>query len=1615
MKKQLIMKGRQGAFLVLVPLCFLLAGGRVCGNPQGMTVVSGAAQTTQRGGTLQITTTSPGAVLRWNSFNIAPGETTIFQEPSPASIVFNNINNASPSAIFGSLHANGIVVLQNSSGFYFGPNAFVQTGGLVLTTAAINPWSSGGGAGWSFDGPPTAAPIVNYGTLQTASGGSLFLIAKQIDNQGTIAAPGGTAALVAGQEVLLSLRPDGLSLSAPVRLPSGSVNNQGRVVADAGQVLLQAQTVNNSGVLQANSVRQNNGVIELYASQDIQLAGASVIQANGGGGISSAGSITVKSGGSFSDNPGSQISATGGAAVGNGGNIEVSAPNILSLSSGIDTSAQAGWRKGLFLMDPENIVLGTFTSGSASAGTSGVIPATGNSGTVDVDVATAFENVNTGTILLEASGTITLQTPWTLPASLNTLTLEAGNSITFNAGDSLTAQNNCSVTLLAGVKSSGFGSSPATISSITSSSSSTKNSITLKGSAGVETAAGGITLIAGGGITTGIGTIVSTGGGSILLQSIGQSISLSSSSTGATTWVLPDNNSGMPASVTLQAGNNITMASGGGITAGQNWTINLLAGANFFPNASSTPQNPSSVVQNSTSGVNSITLNGSASLQTANQNINLIAGGGITAGGVTSGGATAGPGTLQTTAGGSILLHDSQSMTLNSAWTLPDNNSSSFASLTLQSGNDITLNDSLTVGKNWNINLTAGADVNTGIVTANSTPNASTITLSDMSSSSPTSVQSANGSITVLAGNSVTVGSGGIVTGLVLEMDNANNPINTFTGIGGNIDVRAVAGNVDCGTSTKGYDFQESGAAYVVDPNLGGISTASGGNVKITAGGNITAEMPDKNSYFEDPGSGAFGANPGNVILQAGGAVAGHYVLANGTGIISAQNAGTSGTGGLALSLIKGGWTVNATDNIFLQEVRNPNGMFNTEPQNPITGGSNPFQNVFDYDPLDYVVLQAMQGGVTILGVPPRTAGSAPGLIFPPNLTIEAAAGGITLDQSLILFPSPQGQLVMTTTDGGSLNGMNQFISLSDSQSVEWVNTSTFAGKDPANNELMHLNDPYPVLINISGSVSDFGIDSPKAVEMYAAGNIVDSYALIQNLHPSDTTVLSAGGEILDHSSFVIVALPPGEKPDFTALELVSEQFLPGSGFVQINNPNLNPTLLNEQNQFTYDRTTGSLKFSGPMSSAVEQALLSMSTPFLPAASIESIYAQSLLESPGLSAGYQVAGPGTFRINAGSIDLGNGTGLVSLGIDGYAALGPYTARGADIHISTSGDLNMIASGITSDYGGAINITCGGAIDVGSLLVPPASSGTSFGIVSLFGGNISVIAANDINVDGSRIAAYDGGDVLVESLYGDVNAGDGGNTAVVNKYYLNKKGQEAIVYDVLPASGILATSFPKPVPGGGSGHVGNITIETPEGNIVASKGGIEQLVLGPVVANNASINLIAGSKNSDGTVKYVGDVDASGSGVFGGHVNISATGNVNGLIVASLGANVSALQNISATVLSQGGATVNAGGTVSGTIVGVGSVSVSGASDVAAAFSAGAVSASGAVSGAAVAAAPTGSSSASAAATTQQVNQTTQTSSDLASNGAGDDNDPLKKKKKAQLMEYQGRVTVLLPE
>src|SRR5580700_4563142 len=268
-------------------------------NPSHPVVTQGSATFTIQGPQLTIHTTA-NTLINWSSFNIGAGQTTVFIEPSATSVVWNHISDPNPTQILGHLDANGYVVLQNQSGIYIGGNAVINAAGLLLTTAPVVPLDVFGGGAWEFSAPPPTASIINYGEINAGPAGSVFLISHEIENNGTITAPGGSIGLCAGENVLVSTRADGRGFSAEVTLPQGSVDNSGKLIADAGTIALNAQVVNQGGLIQANSVQEQNGVIEIVASGSVNLGAGSTISAKGDDeGASAGGKVTIKSGDTF--------------------------------------------------------------------------------------------------------------------------------------------------------------------------------------------------------------------------------------------------------------------------------------------------------------------------------------------------------------------------------------------------------------------------------------------------------------------------------------------------------------------------------------------------------------------------------------------------------------------------------------------------------------------------------------------------------------------------------------------------------------------------------------------------------------------------------------------------------------------------------------------------------------------------------------------------------------------------------------------------------------------------------------------------------------------------------------------------------------------------------------------------------------------------------------------------------------------------------------------------------------------------------------------------------------------------------------------------------------------
>ncbi|HEV2436189.1 MAG TPA: filamentous hemagglutinin N-terminal domain-containing protein [Verrucomicrobiae bacterium] len=559
---------RSPEFATMGILLLVLGGNMLHANPTGGTVTQGAA-TISGAGSSQVTInqTSPNACINWQTFNLAAGETTIFNQPSSSSVTWNYINDPNASSINGNINAIGYVILQNPNGFSVGGQASITAHGLVMTTASTPALNLSSGGPWSFNTPPPTANIVNYGQINITGGGSAFLIANNIQNHGTISAPGGNIGLYAGQSVLVSTAPDGRGLSAQVTLPQGSVDNEGRLIADGGSIVARAQLVNQNGLVQANTAQNVNGTIELVAGDPrnasdsgnanaaLNLGPGSTISATGdstAASPSSGGSVTIQSGNNFSDQAGSAINIAGGTQGGNGGQVEISAPQMGVLNSIIRGGAADGFSGGILTLDPANIWL-------ASADTDPAAPS--GYSVVNVNSFSGLSQIN-----LQADNNITLNTLWALAdqTAAAGLSLSAGNNITLDDGSGIQAGQNWSVNLTAGTAYSG-----------TVRPGSGSDGIYLNGSAYLQTANGDLNLDAANEVIVNRGAIRTTGGGNIAVMAEYGNVNSGINAIGydyltTAPYYLPDLNLG---GISTEAGGNVTIHAGGDVISFPTTTV----------------------------------------------------------------------------------------------------------------------------------------------------------------------------------------------------------------------------------------------------------------------------------------------------------------------------------------------------------------------------------------------------------------------------------------------------------------------------------------------------------------------------------------------------------------------------------------------------------------------------------------------------------------------------------------------------------------------------------------------------------------------------------------------------------------------------------------------------------------------------------------------------------------------------------------------------------------------------------------------------------------------------------------------------------------------------------
>ena len=247
--------------------------------PTGARVSTGTVSIAQPStNRLNITQTSPNAVVNWQSFSVGQGASVAIQQPTTNSALLNRVTGETPSTVAGSITSNGQVYLINPNGIAITSTGAVNVGGgFVASTLGLSDADFMSGRR-SFIGNGKSAAVNNEGVITVGRGGYAALIGGTVSNSGQIAVPTGKVALGAGEAVTLDFSGDGfLQVATPSSTDSKEplIQNTGSIRAEGGSVIISAATardaarnaVNISGTVEATSVEGRNGAIVISGGE----------------------------------------------------------------------------------------------------------------------------------------------------------------------------------------------------------------------------------------------------------------------------------------------------------------------------------------------------------------------------------------------------------------------------------------------------------------------------------------------------------------------------------------------------------------------------------------------------------------------------------------------------------------------------------------------------------------------------------------------------------------------------------------------------------------------------------------------------------------------------------------------------------------------------------------------------------------------------------------------------------------------------------------------------------------------------------------------------------------------------------------------------------------------------------------------------------------------------------------------------------------------------------------------------------------------------------------------------------------------------------------------------
>jgi filamentous hemagglutinin family protein len=898
----------------------------------------------------------------------------------------------------------------------------------------------------------------------------------------------------------------------------------------------------------------------------------------------------------------------------------------------------------------------------------------------------------------------------------------------------------------------------------------------------------------------------------------------------------------------------------------------------------------------------------------------------------------------------------------------------------------VTITDKLQGGESWSYKLVAGADMTSA--DSNATKRKSNLVIGSAASTttSNTVIRTGTGDMTLTAGGDITFFNsfasvynagrptqatpyGSLLGNFVAGTFYSEYPVSggdLAITAGDNINGAVAAKNdfndwllrIGSWTDSTDHTGQRPTAwgvalGYINSPSAGNaakstkalfqqnVGSFGGGNVKVSAGGNISnldVMMPTtgkqvgtgdysklSNSNFltnqvEVNGGGIMHISAGNNITG------GTYYLGKGSGTMTAGGSVTGGasplTNGPELLVGDTRFSVNAGNGVSLSGVSDPMILYKNNSTSTVFKSD---VNFFSYSASSALNIAALSGDVQLAAggnIYPRGLSSdqaSLAAIYPASLRVIAFGGNIKLIDNINLFPSAVSEFSLiaeqniTSAVGIALGMSDGDPTLLPTQKNPLARNNLAATlgrtnpyKDPkfAHATIHNGDSQLARIVTRQGDIENISLNLAKKSLVKSGRDITNVSLAIQNINSNDVTILDAGRDFRDTSNRDLNGILATNSakievagPSDVLVKAGRNIDLGASGGIStvgnVVNTNLsdkgsNITVLAGLNGVTPDYVKFLNSYAGQALYAEKiQLAKNLIVPFM--RKMSGI--PSLSESSALVAFAALPSGDTLPVQSQLNSLllpvmfnevnraGSAAAAATSDAVKKALYAPGTAAINALFPGNNwkGDVNLYFSKLQTIKGGDINILVpGGQINAGLAVdFTGAKDASELGIVAQQQGNINAVLKGDFLVNKSRVFSLDGGDIMIWSSEGNIDAGKGAKSSISAPpptVSLDKNGNLVIEFPpIVSGSGIRTASSSTGV------LPGNVGLFAPVGVVNAGEAGIG----GTNVTISATAVLGANNIQVSGTstgvpVASVGSIAAGLTGTSNVTANASQT-------------------------------------------------------------------------------------------------------------------------------------------